>query len=95
MKLPSKDEILDLARKMYMEDCVRHGIQPLTPEEDELKEMGYFERARLALMRRDGYGFEERFREDEVNWARKVLEDNGYVVIPESGMRGLWRGWRF
>jgi len=93
--LPSKDEILDLARKMYMEDCVRHGIQPLTPEEDELKEMGYFERARLALMRRDGYGFEERFREDEVNWARKVLEDNGYVVIPESGMRGLWRGWRF
>jgi len=83
VRLPSKDEILDLARKMYMEDCVRHGIQPLTPEEDELREMGYFERARLVLMRRSGYGFEEgRFKSDEVNWARKVLEENGYTVIP-------------
>jgi len=85
VKFPSKDEILDLARKMYMEDCVRHGIQPLTPEEDELREMGYFERARLALMRRHGYDFmaeQERFKSDEVNWARKVLEDSGYVVVP-------------
>jgi hypothetical protein len=85
VKFPSKDEILDLAKKMYMEDCAKHGIQPLTPEEDELKEMGYFERARLALMRRDAYGFvaeQERFKSDEVNWARKVLEDNGYVVVP-------------
>jgi len=83
MRLPSKDEILDLAKKMYMEDCVRHGVQPLTPEEDELREMGYFERARLAFMRRDGYGFmAERFKADEVNWARKVLEENGYTVIP-------------
>ena len=82
MRLPSKDEILDLARKMYMEDCVRHGVQPLTPEEDELREMGYLERARLALMHRNGYGFKERFKNDEVNWARKVLEENGYTVIP-------------
>jgi hypothetical protein len=88
--LPSKDEILDLARKMYMEDCVRHGIQPLTPEENELKEAGYFERARLALMRRDSYGFEaERFKSEEVNWARKVLEENGYAVIPVADYEGM------
>jgi len=83
--MPSKDEILDLARKMYMEDCIKHGIEPLTPEENELREMGYFERARLALMRRLGYGFEEeRFRADEVNYARKLLEDSGYVVVPRA-----------
>ena len=85
MRMPSKSEILDLARKMYMEDCVRHGVEPLTPEENELREMGYFERARLALMRRLGYGFEEeRFRSDEVNYARKLLEDSGYVVVPRA-----------
>jgi len=83
--MPSKSEILDLARKMYMEDCIKHGIEPLTPEENELREMGYFERARLALMRRLGYGFEEeRFRSDEVNYARKLLEDSGYVVVPRA-----------
>lgn len=85
MRMPSKSEILDLARKMYMEDCIKHGIEPLTPEENELREMGYFERARLALMRRLGYGFEEeRFRADEVNYARKLLEDSGYVVVPRA-----------
>jgi len=85
MRMPSKSEILDLARKMYMEDCIKHGIEPLTPEENELREMGYFERARLALMRRLGYGFEEeRFRSDEVNYARKLLEDSGYVVVPRA-----------
>jgi hypothetical protein len=25
---------------------------------------------------------QERFKSDEVNWARKVLEDSGYVVVP-------------
>ncbi|MEM3551572.1 MAG: hypothetical protein QXK47_03960 [Candidatus Bathyarchaeia archaeon] len=85
MRMPSKSEILDLARKMYMEDCVRHGVEPLTPEEGELREMGYFERARLALMRRSGYGFEEeRFRADEVDYARKVLENAGYVVVSRA-----------
>lgn len=50
-KLPSKKEILQLAKEMFHETQQRMGLEPTTPEEGELKETGFFERARVELMR--------------------------------------------
>lgn len=48
--MPTKPEILALAIKMFQEDMIRKGIEPITPTERELKEGNWFEKARLDLM---------------------------------------------
>lgn len=48
--MPTKPEILELAIKMFQEDMIRKGLEPITPTERELKEGNWFEKARLDLM---------------------------------------------
>lgn len=48
--MPTKEEILERATTMYMMDLARTGMPAITPEEDELKEESYWDRARMDLM---------------------------------------------
>lgn len=48
--MPTKEEILERATSMYMMDLARTGMPAITPEEDELKEESYWDRARNDLM---------------------------------------------
>ena len=50
-KLPTKEEILQRAKEMFMEQQARLGLPAITPEETELKEAGLFDQARADLMR--------------------------------------------
>jgi len=80
-KIPIKKEILEVACEMYIEDCIKNGVEPLTPTEHELKEAGYYEKAKLYLMRNiHADELEEKFRQDEINYAIRVLEENGFII---------------
>jgi len=81
---PTKEQIEELAREMYLTDQVKCGLPPITPTLEELKGSGYYEKARLALMRRRREPPEEKWKEDEINWAMELLEQNGYVVLPKD-----------
>lgn len=48
--MPGHDEILARATELFMQECARQGLPALTPEESELKEGGYWDRARSELM---------------------------------------------
>jgi len=70
---------------MYIKDCIRDGVAPLTPEEHELKEAGYYEKAKLYLMR-DTHAeeLEEELKRDEINYAIETLGRNHYIIIHPS-----------
>jgi len=89
-RMPTKKEILDVACKMYIEDCIRNGVEPLTPEEHELKEAGYYERAKLYLMRNiHADELEEKFKQDQINYAIRILEENGFIIKPPTFLNSL------
>ena len=85
-RLPTKEEILEVARKMYVEGCIRDGVEPLTPEDYELRQMGYCDRAKLYLMRNiQVQQLQQKFRLDEINYAENILDRNHYIIIsPET-----------
>jgi len=88
-RMPTKDEILARATELFMQERARVGLPPLTPEESELKEGSYFDRARNELMsgvrsQLEGY---LAYLEGE---AAKVREELGIVeVIPEEKITEL------
>lgn len=48
--MPGKDEILAKAIELFKAERVQKGLEPITPEEEELKEGNWFEKARAELM---------------------------------------------
>jgi len=75
---------------MYIEDCIKNGVEPLTPEEYELKEAGYYEKAKLYLMRNiHADELEEKFKQDQINYAIRILEENGFIIKPPTFLNSL------
>jgi hypothetical protein len=80
-KLPTKEEILEKAKEISMIDQVKQGIEPITPEESELKETGLFEQARDELMR----GEDTIISEDVLRYVDELkaeLAPMGFTVTP-------------
>jgi len=48
--MPTKDEILAKAIELFQKDLMLKGLPVITPEEEELKEGNWFEKARAELM---------------------------------------------
>jgi len=48
--MPEKAAILEKAIELFKADRVQKGLEPITPEEEELKEGNWFEKARAELM---------------------------------------------
>lgn len=76
MSLPSKEEIHEKAEKLYIEEAVKKGLPPITPEESELKEGSYWERAKQQLMREPG-------RAEALEYLERMARDYGLRVVPE------------
>jgi alpha-galactosidase/6-phospho-beta-glucosidase family protein len=85
MSLPSKEEIEEAARKLFMEERAKKGLPPVTPTEQELKEGSYWERARKALMLSK--------EAEELSKQRKYIEELaatlGLRVIPEEQLEKM------
>ena len=88
-RMPSREEILSRATQLFIQERSRLGLPAITPEESELKEGSYFEKARNELMsglrsQLEGY---LAYLEDE---ASKVKAELGIVeVIPEEKITEL------
>jgi len=87
--MPSKDEILARATELFIQERTRLGLPAITPEESELKEGNFWERARNELMsglrsQLEGY---LAYLEDE---ASKIRTELGITeVIPEEKITEL------
>jgi hypothetical protein len=87
--MPSREEILAQATKLFMEERVRLGLPAITPEEEELKEGNYWDRARSELMsgvksQLEGY---LAYLEGE---AAKIREELGIEkIVPEERITEL------
>jgi hypothetical protein len=80
-KLPTKPEIIERAKEKFLEEQARMGLPTITPEEQELKEGGYFEGARAELMR----GEESKVSGEVLKYIddlRSELEPQGYTIVP-------------
>jgi hypothetical protein len=80
-KLPTKPEIIQKAKEKFLEEQARMGLPTITPEEQELKEGGYFEGARAELMR----GEESKVSGEVLKYIddlRSELEPQGYTIVP-------------
>ena len=79
-RLPTKSEIEEKAVELYMKE---HPDMPLTPEVEELKEGGYYERARRELMRAERSVEEEQkglYIQGMLEELRRLLEPEGLTV---------------
>jgi hypothetical protein len=91
MVFPKKSEILQKALAKDLERQFRAGINPITPEESELKESGMFEAARTDLMRSNpAFSEQEKYLHD-------MAGEMGLQVIPIKGLSELTRlsGWKW
>jgi hypothetical protein len=79
-RLPTKAEILEKATQMVMEDQVKQGLEPVTPEETELNESGVFEEARRNLMTGEDTFANSQFLQ-YVDALKQELEPMGFTVI--------------
>ena len=50
MTMPKREQILQLARELYAEQCYKNGIPEITPEDGELLENGFYAQAKSELM---------------------------------------------
>jgi hypothetical protein len=82
-KLPTKEEIFEKAKEIAMIDQVKQGIEPITPEESELKESGLFEEARAALMRGEDTIVDAQVLQ-YVDQLKAELEPMGFSIVPLS-----------
>jgi hypothetical protein len=48
--IPKREQILERARELYLQQCVRNGIPEITPEDNELLENGFYAQAKSELM---------------------------------------------
>ena len=74
--MPTKDEILAKAIELFQKDLMLKGLPVITPEEEELKEGNWFEKARAELM--TGIRSElEKYLSDLESEADKIREELG------------------
>lgn len=80
-RTPDREAILAKAIELYQKDMALKGLPAITPEEQELKESGYWEQARDLLM----YG-EQRIVDAQVlayiDSLKAELEPMGYTIVP-------------
>lgn len=72
--MPTKEEILEKARQIFAEESRKAGMPIITPEEDELKEGSYYDRARDQLMR-------DVARAEELKYIEEMARDLGLRVV--------------
>jgi hypothetical protein len=82
-KLPTKKEILEKATELSMIDQLRQGIEPVTPEEPELKESGLFEEARRELMTGEGTKADSMVLQ-YIDSLKAEIEPMGFTIMPIS-----------
>ena len=83
MVLPRKADILQKAMAKDLERQFRHGIEPITPEESELKESGTFQEAKEDLMR------DPAMVSEQLKYLSEMAGDLRLKVIPIKELREL------
>lgn len=83
-RMPSKAEILQRAKEMFMEQQARTGLPAIAPEESELKETGLFDLARADLMRGEDTKADPQILQYISNLAAE-LEGMGFSIVPIGG----------
>jgi hypothetical protein len=84
--IPKREQILERARELYLQQCYKNGIEPINPEDSELLENGFYAQAKSELMR-DAYrsaiennkDFYEAENDFSVNIER-LFEANGLIL---------------
>jgi len=88
MVTPKKRDILAHARRIELSDIVGKGLPALTPEEDELKETGVFEKARRELMT----SRETIYQIQQEKYLREMADELNLKVIAGKEFRKAERG---
>lgn len=84
-KLPAKKEILEHAKRIELSDIVSSGLPALTPEEEELKESGAFQRARIDLMRSE----ETKIEMQQRKYLDQMAGEMGLRVVSRSEIKEI------
>lgn len=82
-KLPSREEILQRAKEMFMDYQARLQLPTTTPELEELQELGLIQRAQSELMRSESTIADEHILK-YVDELRVELEPMGFAIVPLS-----------
>ena len=77
--LPSREEIRAKANELYIREAAKAGLPEAIPEEDELKEGGYWNRARDQLMREMNTGVTA-----EIRYLDQMAGELGLSVVPKK-----------
>jgi hypothetical protein len=83
--IPKREQILERARELYLQQCVRNGIPEITPEDNELLENGFYAQAKSELMMSLDRKYEEfkdyveNFEDFSVN-LKQLFESNGLIL---------------
>jgi hypothetical protein len=82
--MPTKEEIEEAARRLFMEERAKKGLPPSTPTEEELKEGSYWERARRELM-----ATREKALAEQRKYVEETAAELGLRVIPEEQLEKM------
>jgi hypothetical protein len=80
-KMPSKAEIQQRAKELYMEEQAKSGLPSITPETSELRENGLLLKAQHELMRGEDSKVESQVLE-YVDQLKQELEPMGFSIVP-------------
>ena len=84
--MPSRPDILARAQEMYAERQIRSDLPGITPTEQELKEAGVYEEARLDLMTTT-----QKTLSDQERYLNDVAAEMGYEVMSKEELKGLYK----
>jgi hypothetical protein len=82
--MPTREEIEEAARKLFMEERAKKGLPPSTPTEEELKEGSYWERARRELM-----ATREKALAEQRKYVEEMAAEFGLRVVPEEQLEKM------
>ncbi len=75
--LPTRGEIRDKAVEIFMEEAIKKGLPAVTPEEEELREGSFWERARDQLMRERTAALDA-----ERSYLEQMASELGLKIVP-------------
>ena len=84
--MPSRPEILARAQELYAERQIKSDLPGITPTEQELKDAGVYEEARLDLMRVSQQALSE--QEKDLN---DMAEELGFEVLHKDDLKELFK----
>jgi len=84
--MPSRPEILARAQELYAERQIKSDLPGITPTEQELKDAGVYEEARLDLMRVSQQALSE--QEKDLN---DMAEELGFEVLAKEDLKELFK----